>query len=74
VKYGYRCYPATNGLHHTAMMCDKITGRHFIMMPHIERLTFNGIGRIIQKIAMTKYLWYEAQQERNGLTKIIFGN
>jgi len=40
-KYGYDVYPANpNGSDfNTAMMCDK-TGRHLVMMPHIERSTF----------------------------------
>ena len=40
-KYGYGSYPANpNGSDfNTAMMCD-ITGRHLVMMPHIERSTF----------------------------------
>ncbi|WP_293896396.1 phosphoribosylformylglycinamidine synthase [Flavobacterium sp.] len=40
-KYGYSSYPANpNGSdYNTAMMCDK-TGRHLVMMPHIERSTF----------------------------------
>ena len=40
-KYGYDSYPANpNGSDFdTAMMCDK-TGRHLVMMPHIERSTF----------------------------------
>ncbi|WP_395058002.1 phosphoribosylformylglycinamidine synthase [Flavobacterium sp.] len=40
-KYGYDSYPANpNGSdYNTAMMCDT-TGRHLVMMPHIERSTF----------------------------------
>jgi len=40
-KYGYDAYPSNpNGSSfNTAMMCDK-TGRHLVMMPHIERSTF----------------------------------
>ncbi|MFD2561360.1 phosphoribosylformylglycinamidine synthase [Aquimarina rubra] len=40
-KYGYQGYPANpNGSdYNTAMMCDT-TGRHLVMMPHIERSTF----------------------------------
>jgi phosphoribosylformylglycinamidine synthase len=40
-KYGYESYPANpNGSdYNTAMLCDK-TGRHLVMMPHIERSTF----------------------------------
>jgi phosphoribosylformylglycinamidine synthase len=40
-KYGYDAYPANpNGSdYNTAMMCDT-TGRHLVMMPHIERSTF----------------------------------
>ncbi len=40
-KYGYDAYPANpNGSDfNTAMLCDK-TGRHLVMMPHIERSTF----------------------------------
>ncbi|RMA64664.1 phosphoribosylformylglycinamidine synthase [Ulvibacter antarcticus] len=40
-KYGYEGYPANpNGSdYNTAMMTDK-TGRHLVMMPHIERSTF----------------------------------
>ena len=40
-KYGYESYPANpNGSDfNTAMMCDS-SGRHLVMMPHIERSTF----------------------------------
>ena len=40
-KYAYESYPANpNGSdYNTAMMCDK-TGRHLVMMPHIERSLF----------------------------------
>ncbi|EAR01632.1 phosphoribosylformylglycinamidine synthase [Maribacter sp. HTCC2170] len=40
-KYGYEGYPANpNGSDfNTAMLCDK-TGRHLVMMPHIERSIF----------------------------------
>ena len=40
-KYAYENYPANpNGSgYNTAMMCDK-TGRHLVMMPHIERSAF----------------------------------
>ncbi|RZJ79526.1 MAG: phosphoribosylformylglycinamidine synthase, partial [Flavobacterium sp.] len=40
-KYGYEQYPASpNGSdYNTAMMCDE-TGRHLVMMPHIERSLF----------------------------------
>ncbi len=40
-KYGYDSYPANpNGSdYNTAMMCDA-SGRHLVMMPHIERSTF----------------------------------
>lgn len=40
-KYAYEAYPANpNGSgYNTAMMCDR-TGRHLVMMPHIERSTF----------------------------------
>jgi len=40
-KYGYADYPSNpNGSdYNTAMLCDK-TGRHLVMMPHIERSTF----------------------------------
>ncbi|GGH03817.1 phosphoribosylformylglycinamidine synthase [Polaribacter pacificus] len=40
-KYGYEAYPSNpNGSdYNTAMMCDA-TGRHLVMMPHIERSTF----------------------------------
>jgi phosphoribosylformylglycinamidine synthase len=41
-KYGYENYPANpNGsAYNAAMLCDK-TGRHLVMMPHIERSTFS---------------------------------
>jgi len=41
-KYAYEGYPANpNGSDfNTAMLCDK-TGRHLVMMPHIERSTFS---------------------------------
>lgn len=40
-KYAYKEYPSNpNGSdYNTSMMCDK-TGRHLVMMPHIERSTF----------------------------------
>lgn len=40
-KYAYEGYPANpNGSdYNTAMLCDK-TGRHLVMMPHIERSIF----------------------------------
>lgn len=40
-KYAYENYPANpNGSHYnTAMICDT-TGRHLVMMPHIERSIF----------------------------------
>ena len=40
-KYGYDSYPANpNGSdYNIAMLCDS-TGRHLVMMPHIERSTF----------------------------------
>ncbi|MFD2162795.1 phosphoribosylformylglycinamidine synthase [Paradesertivirga mongoliensis] len=40
-KYAYESYPANpNGSHYnTAMICDT-TGRHLVMMPHIERSIF----------------------------------
>ena len=40
-KYAYESYPANpNGSdYNTAMMCDK-SGRHLVMMPHIERSLF----------------------------------
>lgn len=40
-KYGYAEYPANpnDSDYNTAMLCDK-TGRHLVMMPHIERSTF----------------------------------
>ncbi|MCF0041923.1 phosphoribosylformylglycinamidine synthase [Dyadobacter fanqingshengii] len=40
-KYGYETYPASpNGsAFNTAMLCDE-TGRHLVMMPHIERSLF----------------------------------
>ncbi|TDE03827.1 phosphoribosylformylglycinamidine synthase [Flavobacterium hiemivividum] len=40
-KYAYDGYPANpNGSHYdVAMLCD-LTGRHLVMMPHIERSTF----------------------------------
>lgn len=40
-KYGYESYPANpnSSDYNTAMLCDK-TGRHLVMMPHIERSTF----------------------------------
>jgi phosphoribosylformylglycinamidine synthase len=40
-KYGYEGYPANpNGSdYNTAMLCD-VTGRHLVMMPHIERSIF----------------------------------
>ena len=41
-KYQYENYPANpNGSdYNTAIMCDR-TGRHLVMMPHIERSIFS---------------------------------
>ena len=41
-KYAYETYPANpNGsTYHTAMLCDA-SGRHLVMMPHIERSLFS---------------------------------
>ena len=52
-KYGYEDYPANpNGSdYNTAMMTDK-TGRHLVMMPHIERSIF-------------QWNWAYYPQERN---------
>jgi phosphoribosylformylglycinamidine synthase len=40
-KYGYESYPANpnDSDYNTAMMCD-LSGRHLVMMPHIERSIF----------------------------------
>ena len=40
-KYGYESYPANpnDSDYNAAMICDA-TGRHLVMMPHIERSTF----------------------------------
>jgi phosphoribosylformylglycinamidine synthase len=40
-KYGYEAYPANpnDSDYNTAMLCDT-TGRHLVMMPHIERSIF----------------------------------
>ena len=72
-KYGYETYPANpNGSDfNTAMMCDK-TGRHLVMMPHIERSIFPWNwahypeGRNNDKVSP----WLEAfVNARNWLTK-----
>jgi len=72
-KYGYDSYPANpNGSDfNTAMMCDK-TGRHLVMMPHIERSTFPWNwanypeGRIDDKVSP----WLEAfVNAKNWLSK-----
>ncbi|HEY9185143.1 MAG TPA: phosphoribosylformylglycinamidine synthase [Salegentibacter sp.] len=40
-KYGYEGYPANpNGSHYNAAMLTDKTGRHLVMMPHLERSTF----------------------------------
>jgi hypothetical protein len=41
------------------MLCDS-TGRHLVMMPHIERSTFNGTGRITQRRNDEVSPWHEA--------------
>jgi phosphoribosylformylglycinamidine synthase len=55
-KYGYEGYPANpNGSDfNTAMLCDS-TGRHLVMMPHIERSTFQW-NWAHQRIEMMKFL------------------
>jgi phosphoribosylformylglycinamidine synthase len=54
-KYGYEGYPANpNGSDfNTAMLCDT-TGRHLVMMPHIERSTFHGTAHY-QRIETMKF-------------------
>jgi phosphoribosylformylglycinamidine synthase len=56
-KYGYEGYPANpNGSDfNTAMLCDS-TGRHLVMMPHIERSTFQWNWAHYQRIEMMKFL------------------
>ena len=40
-KYGYAAYPANpNGSDYNTAMLSDVTGRHLVMMPHIERSTF----------------------------------
>jgi phosphoribosylformylglycinamidine synthase len=40
-KYGYEGYPANpNGSHFNAAMLTDNSGRHLVMMPHLERSTF----------------------------------
>jgi phosphoribosylformylglycinamidine synthase len=60
-KYGYEGYPANpNGSDfNTAMLCDS-TGRHLVMMPHIERSTFQWNWAHHQRIEMMKFPWHEA--------------
>ena len=41
-KYGYEGYPANpNGSHFNAAMLTDKSGRHLVMMPHLERSTFS---------------------------------
>jgi phosphoribosylformylglycinamidine synthase len=41
-KYGYEEYPANpNGSHFNTAMLTDTTGRHLVMMPHLERSTFS---------------------------------
>jgi phosphoribosylformylglycinamidine synthase len=54
-KYAYNSYPANLMVLILMRLCYVTTGRHLVMMPHIERSTFNGTGQIIQKIGMTKF-------------------
>jgi phosphoribosylformylglycinamidine (FGAM) synthase-like amidotransferase family enzyme len=50
-----KAIPNPNGSDfNTAMLCDS-TGRHLVMMPHIERSTSSGTGRIIQRIETMKF-------------------
>ncbi|APG59740.1 phosphoribosylformylglycinamidine synthase [Christiangramia salexigens] len=40
-KYGYEGYPANpNGSHYNTAILTDVTGRHLVMMPHLERSTF----------------------------------
>jgi len=61
--YGYEGYPANpNGSdYNTAMLCDK-TGRHLVMMPHIERSIFPWNWAHYPKDLMTHEVspWLEA--------------
>jgi phosphoribosylformylglycinamidine synthase len=55
-KYGYRKLSCkSNGSDfNTAMLCDT-TGRHLVMMPHIERSTFQWNWAYYQRIEMMKF-------------------
>ena len=61
-KYGYDSYPANpNGSdYNTAMLCDT-TGRHLVMMPHIERSTFQWNWANYPKVRNDEVSpWHEA--------------
>jgi phosphoribosylformylglycinamidine synthase len=70
-KYGYEGYPANpNGSDfNTAMLCDS-TGRHLVMMPHIERSTFQWNWALPKDRNDEVSPWHEAfVNAKNGLTK-----
>jgi phosphoribosylformylglycinamidine synthase len=52
-KYGYS-YPANLMDPTLTMLCDT-TGRHLVMMPHIERSTFQWNWAHYQRIVMMKF-------------------
>jgi hypothetical protein len=39
----------------TIQRCYAHTGRHLVMMPHIERSNFNGTGQIIRQTETMKF-------------------
>jgi phosphoribosylformylglycinamidine synthase len=74
-KYGYEGYPANpNGSdYNTAMLCDT-TGRHLVMMPHIERSNFNGTGQIIRQTETMKFLWHGFVNAKKWIDKKYFAD
>jgi phosphoribosylformylglycinamidine synthase len=69
-KYGYDSYPANpNGSDYNTMLCDT-TGRHLVMMPHIERLLSSGTGLIIQLVETMRFR-HEAFVNALWIEKVI---
>ena len=71
-KYHQEVYPANpNGSDFNAAMLCSDNGRHLVMMPHLERSTFPGIGHITRKTERINFLpgSLPLKMQSVGLTK-----
>jgi phosphoribosylformylglycinamidine synthase len=61
-KYGYEGYPANPTDLITIRHVMRHTGRHLVMMPHIERSNFQWNWANIRQTETMKFPWHEACQ------------